>query len=170
MSAHYVCVIFDDSAKARSAFHALETSTLAIDMDDVHLHHREIREDRLPWSQTRTLGWTAMCAFGGAVMGMGIGGVLWWIGALSEVPLFAVLLITGLLCGTFGALGGTLLGGTIPDKPLSDALPMLEHGRVAIVAEFDHDAEAKAAEAFLMQRGGVVCEKPTSVLASRLAS
>lgn len=170
MAAHYVCVIFDDSAKARAAFHALETSTLAIDMDDVHLHHRGIHEDRLPWSQTRTLGWTAMCAFGGAVLGMTFGGIIWRVGWLAEVPLFAVLLITGLLCGTFGALGGTLLGGTIPDKPLTDAQPMLENGRVAIVAEFDHDAEAKAAEAFLMHRGGVVCEKPESIVGTRLAS
>jgi hypothetical protein len=170
MAAHYVCVIFDDLARARAAYRALSSSSLAIDMDDVHMHYREIRDDKLSWSQTRTPAWALLSALGGGVLGMVIGGVAWRLGALSEVPLFAVLLITGLLCGTFGALGGTLLGGTIPDKPLTDALPMIEHGRVALVAEFDHDADAKAAETFLMSRGGVLCQKQESFIGRRLAS
>jgi hypothetical protein len=139
-------------------------------MDDVHMHFKEIRDDKLSWTQTRTPAWTVLSALGGAVAGMVIGGVAWSMGALSEVPLFAVLLIAGLLFGVFGALGGTLLGGTIPDKPLTDALPQLENGSVAIVAEFDHDAEAKAAAAFLTSRGGVLSQKPDLTLASKLAS
>jgi hypothetical protein len=160
---HYVCVIFDDLARARAAYRALSTSTLAIDMDDVHLHYRELREDKLPWSQTRTRRWTALSGVVGVLVGMALGTLAWRLGALDEVPLFAVLAISGLLCGVFGALGGTLLGASLPDRPLSDALPMLEPGRVAIVAQFDHVEEARNAEAFLLARGGVVCQKPESI-------
>jgi hypothetical protein len=161
--AHYVCVIFDELSKGRAAYTALSSSTLAIDMDDVHLHYREMREDKLPLSQTRSRNWTAWSGGVGVVVGVLIGAIAWWLGALDEVPLLYVMGLSGLLCGVFGALGGILLGATLPAKPLADALPMLEPGRVAIVAEFDHDAEARAAEQFLMARGGVVCNKPESV-------
>ena len=165
--AHYVCVIFDELAKARAAYTALSTSTLAIDMDDVHLHYKELREDKLPLSQTRSRNWTVWSGAVGLVVGMVLGGIAWQFGVLDEVPLLFVVALAGLLCGAFGALGGTLLGSTLPAKPLADALPMLEPGRVAIVAEFDHDAEAKAAEQFLMSRGGIVCNKPESMFAGR---
>ena len=168
--AHYVCVIFDDLARARAAYGALSSSTLAIDMDDVHLHYKEVREDKLPLSQTRSRSWTALSGIVGVGVGMVLGGIAWRLGALDEVPLFFVLAIAGLLCGAFGALGGTLLGSSLPDMPLAQAETMLEPGRVAIVAEFDHDAEAQAAETFLMNRGGVVCRSNASAIARRLAS
>ena len=167
---HYVCVIFDDLARGRAAYQALSSSTLAIDMDDVHLHYRELRDDKLSWSQTRSRNWTVWSGAVGLVVGMIVGGIAWRAGALDEVPLLFVVALAGLLCGAFGALGGMLLGSTLPAKPLADALPLLEPGRVAIVAEFDHDAEARAAEDFLMSRGGVVCNKPESMFSRRLAS
>jgi hypothetical protein len=167
MAGHYVCVIFDELPRARAAYSALSTSTLAIDMDDVHLHYKELREDKLPWSQTRSRNWTAWSGAVGVVVGMVLGGLAWRLGALEEVPLLYVVALAGLLCGVFGALGGTLLGATLPAKCLADALPMLEPGRVAIVAEFDHDAEARAAEDFLMNRGGILCNKPEPMLGRR---
>lgn len=168
--AHYVCVIFDDLARARAAYRALSSSTLAIDMDDVHLHYREVREDKLPLSQTRSRSWTMLSGLVGVAVGAVLGSIAWRLGALDDVPLFAVMAIAGLLCGAFGALGGTLLGSSLPDTPLSQAEPMLGSGRVAIVAEFDHDAEARTAETFLMNRGGIVCSSNESAIGRRLAS
>ena len=168
--AHYLCVIFDDLTRARGAYRALAESELSLDMDNVHLHYRELREDKLPWSQTRSRGWAGWSGLAGAVIGAVLGAIAWSFGVLEEIPMYAVVLISALLCGMFGALGATLLGGTLPGKPLADAAPMLEPGHVAIVAEFDHEQQTRDAETLLMAHGGVVCQKPESVLGHRLAS